>query len=141
MNSPDFDLASLDTHTRAQTGVAMPVVHPRDRLPVTLSDGTPFTITLCGRSSDVFRRATINVESAQAERAAHGRVSTPEESERDNVEILTACTRGWTTFPMDGQPFEFSVENARKLWGDRRFLWMREQAMRFVRDDANFLAS
>lgn len=139
-----FSLASLDTYTRAQTGVAMPVVHPRERTPIVLAEGELFTVTLCGRSSDAFRQATRLVESTQADRAARGAISTPEEAERDNVEILTACTRGWTPFPLedgDQAPFEYSIENARRLWSDRRFQWLREQAMRFVRDDANFLAS
>ena len=135
----NFDLASLDTLTRAQMGVAMPVLHVRDRTPLMLSDNTPFTITLCGRSSDVFRTITRQVEAAQADRAARGAIATPEEMERDNTEVLTACTRGWTPFLWDGQVVEYSIENARRLWSDRRFQWLREQATRFVRDDANFL--
>ena len=136
----NFDLASLDTLTRAQSGVPMSVIHPRDRVAVKLDETTTWTITLCGRSSDAYRAAMRVVEAAQAERAARGVVPTPEDMERENTEILTACTRGWTPFLVDGIVWEYSVDKARALWSDRRFQWLREQGTRFVRDDANFLA-
>ena len=133
-----FNINDLDIFTRAQQGVEMPVLHPATRT-VVVSGGKQWTITLCGRASDAHRQALRVIEMQRAERAARGEAITPEQAERDNTEMLVACTKGWTPFALDGEVFEFSLANARRLWADRRFGWLREQAVRFINDDANFL--
>ena len=138
---PGFDIAVLDTLTRSQEGVPMPVLHPATRQVIMLEDGRPWTITLCGRSSDAHRSVMREIEAGRADRLARGQQPTPEDIERDNNRVLVACTKGWTTVLRDAVPFEYSHDNARTLWSDRRFAWLRDQAIRFIQDDANFLAS
>lgn len=138
-----FDIASLDTLARSQAGVPMPVLHPRTRAPI-LQDsgpdsGKPHTITLCGRNSDAHREMNRIVEDRRSDMAARGIAMTREDIERDDVDVLTACTKAWTLEVLDGQPFPFNEANARKLWGDRRFVVVRDQAIRHIREDANFL--
>lgn len=141
MDNKPFDLASLDTHTLSEAGVPMKMIHPRNRAPVVRSDGALVTITLLGRASDTYRAARRRIEERQAEQAARGIVPTREEQERDDIETLVSCTKDWTIEQMDGQPFPFSEANARLLWSDKRFPWLRNQAIAHMQDDGNFLAS
>lgn len=134
-----FDLNSLDTLTRSQTGTDMPVTHPRTRAPILQDNGQPHTITLRGRNSDAYRDMQRSLQERRADMAARGIAPSREELERDDVDLLVACTVGWTDMTMDGQPFPYSPENARRLWSDRRFVFLRDAAITHIREDANFL--
>lgn len=103
-------------------------------------DGDPVTITLCGRLSLAFKDAERRMAELRAERQLMGRgKATQEDIDRENVEMLVASTRGWNFTRLDGQDFNYSPENARKFWADRRFAGIKEQAIRFVNTDANFM--
>lgn len=134
-----FDISTLDTLTLSEEGVEMPVIHPRTKEPVLGSDGRQITITMLGRMSADAQAAFRRVRDRQNERVQQGRRTTPEDVERDQVDILVACTRAWTFSEMDGTPFPFTQANADRLWRDPRFRWLREQAFVYVNDDGNFI--
>jgi hypothetical protein len=134
-----FDLASLDTRTRSEAGVPLTLVHPKTRGPVTRADGSVVTVTLLGRCSDTHRDKSRELAERTAEMASRGIRQSRDEREADDAELLVACTKGWTIDKMDGQDFPYSPENARRLWTDTRFLWLRDQAVNHVLTDGNFL--
>jgi hypothetical protein len=134
-----FDIASLDTRSRSEEGVPMTLVHPKTRGPVPRADGSTVNITLLGRCSDTYREKQRELAEKAAEKASRGIRRSREEIEQDDIELLVACTRDWSIDSMDGQPFPFSKDNARRLWGDTRFLWLRDQAVAHVQTDGNFL--
>lgn len=136
-----FDISSLETLTRSEAGVDMTLYHPASGNPIVNAEGKPVTITLCGRNSDAFRKASRLVVERQIERNARGVKATDIEAREDEAEILIACTRAWTFDQMDGQPFPASPENIRRFWMDKRFPWIFEAAQRFVMSDGNFLGT
>jgi hypothetical protein len=136
-----FDFADLDTLTLSERGVDMPLVNLRTRAALIDDDGTPLTITLAGRQSDTFRSSLKSLLSRRAEAAARNPGTTDTDTkEIDDIEILIACTLGWTFKIFDKQPFPCTPLNIRKLWNDPRFRPQRAQAMDFLLTDANFLA-
>lgn len=134
-----FDLAKLDTLTASEAGVAMQVIHPKTKEPVKGADGEVITITLLGRASDAAQAAVRRARDRANERLQQGRRSTPEDAERDMIDLLVSCTKAWTFDSLDGQPFPCTPGNAELLWRDPRFRWLREQALIFIQDDGNFL--
>lgn len=128
-----MDFANLDTADLANEGAVMPV-HGPDGQPVTQDDGAPVTMTLLGDDSDLltkFDRITTN---------AHLRGSqaiTAELAETKQINRMARACVGWNGVILDGNPLEFSEENARLLF--KRFRWLRQQAAMFISDRANFL--
>lgn len=137
-----FDLSSLDTYTEAAKGVPMPLIDLRNGNPIyNPDDGSAVTITLLGRNSEEYRAVMRSVQKRRVERQQRGVQPSEDDIRADDFEVIVACTKGWTIRMLDGQPFPFSVENARRLWSDRRFQWLFERASMFIADDANFLAT
>ena len=134
-----FDLASLDTRTRSEQGVAMEIIHPKTRAPVLREDGRPVTITLLGANSDIFSDVARRMRDRNSDRVNKGVRVSPDDMRNDEFEYLVACTVDWTIEEMDGKPFPFSRENARKLWADRRFNWLFREALNFISVEGNFL--
>jgi hypothetical protein len=135
-----FDLIKLDAKTLSMTGKPMKIFHPRSAQPIVDDAGQEVTITLKGKYSDEYKAAMRVVSDRARDRAARGVQITPEENKREEVDILTAVTVGWTFDQLGGVPFPFTPENARVLWSDERFAWVFEQATRFAANDGNFLA-
>jgi hypothetical protein len=135
-----FDLATLDTLAKSQIGADMEIIHPANRAPVKGDNGQPLTITLLGRSSDVFQAMSRRIMQERVAKSGRGINLTQDDIERENVELLTACTVRWTEFSIDGTPFPWTPDNARRLWSDPRWRWLSEAAFKFIHDDGNFLA-
>ena len=55
------------------------------------------------------------------------------------VDLLVASTLSWDGFGRDGSPLPFSSENVR--WIYENCEWVRDQALAFMNDSANFLQS
>lgn len=137
-----FDLNSLDTASKATEGAVMKLSSPKNGSVLEDDKGLPYTITLRGRHSiqaiEVDRRYN-DARSANATRLRGMPEITQEDVEEQNVSQLIACTVGWYLPPVDGEVLEFSTANARKLWTDARFRWLREQAFTFIQRDSNFV--
>jgi hypothetical protein len=134
-----LDLTTLDTSATSEAGVVMEVRHPTTDAVLKQPNGQPVTVTLAGEDSERYRRAWRESTDRKLKMQQRGRqVSISAESvEADAVEILVACTIGWSGIGMDGAPLEFSPDNARKIYA--RLRWLREQADSFISDRANFL--
>lgn len=134
-----FDAARLDTLTMSQVGTPMPVVSPRTGIAYLRDDGSPVTITLLGRASDVYRTQQRQLQERRADRNVRGIIATPDELAAEDAQVLAACTVTWTMDELDGRPFPFSADNARLFWSDPRFIAQRDRGIRYIVDDGNFM--
>lgn len=62
----------------------------------------------------------------------------PEVIEKTVLDILIACIDNWQNIELDGEPLEFSKQNAEKLLSDPAFGWVRNQIQEFVDTESNF---
>jgi hypothetical protein len=147
------DLASFDILPLSEKGVAMPLRHPFTGVALRDEDSeekTPWTVTLLGRHSTAFAAAikTINEVRATDQKtfaAQYPGMPIPpvpqERIDRENTDLLCACTREWTITVLDGKPFHCSPENMRTFWIGKRWPFFRQQGLDFMLGDANFLPS
>jgi hypothetical protein len=71
-----------------------------------------------------------------------GRATLPEDPDdiKDlQVDRLTACTLGWEGMMLDGKDYPFSPQNARQLYDDVKFAWLRDQVDAALRAVENFI--
>lgn len=134
-----FDLASIGM-TKADEGSTMVIAHPVTRQPIMMANGQPMSITLTGRFSETNRRTLRRIQVERVELLADRQTVTEEHITKENIEQLCACTMGWNIDELDGAPFPCSPANIRKLWTDKRFLWLHERALAFIGEDRNFLS-
>lgn len=134
-----MDFSKLDTAEIANEGAVMHV-HGPDGRPVYQEDAEgkpteePVTISLLGDDSDVlvkFDRASVNAN------LRGGQTITAEIAEAKSVNRLARATVGWSGVDLDGESLPFTEENAKKLY--KRFRWLRQQAIQFISDRANFM--
>lgn len=136
-----MDLLEFDVLTPAEEGRPMTFLHPATLKPIlSKEDGQPITVTLRGLRCDLARELLKQ----QNDAIAHMRERQVRETERQaiarSVELLAQMTVGWSSnFTIGGERMEFSLENARKLWGDDRFAAFREQALIFIDRDSSFI--
>ena len=62
----------------------------------------------------------------------------PDELLEDNVSFVLERLLGWSDIKMNGEPYPFSHENARKLLMDRRKGALLQQAIEFILDENSF---
>lgn len=134
-----FDFATLDSGTRSAAGVPMTILHPATGAPVLDSDGQPVTITLLGSNSDVFRDTNAMIRERRLARQARKIATTAEDIRQDEIDLLTALTKGWSFDTLDGQPLPYSSDNARRLWKDSRWEWVFDLAIVFAQTAGNFM--
>jgi hypothetical protein len=136
----ETDLASLGT-VQADTGVAMPIIHPGSRQPMKNKDGSPMSIKLLSRWSDPFQECLRAIQLNRARFAERGETMGQDDLFDEDTATLLACTTEWTIKQLDGKEFPCSPQNIKRLWLDKRFRWLRERALNFILRDANFLAA
>lgn len=134
-----FDVAKLDAATGADKGSLLTVTHPGTKQPALDDDGKPITLRLFGGYS----RQAEEARSVNAEKRADlmlAGIKVPREVQEGwNADFLAACTGDWSFDQLDGQPFPYSPDNAKRLWRDRRFGALAEQALTFIAQPANFM--
>lgn len=132
-----IDLAAL---AAIEDGVPMELRHPQTGAVLLTADGAPITITLLGRDSESYREVERAQQNRRLKDAARGRRNqmTSEQLEAEHVELLVACTVGWSGLVLDAKTLEFSASAARRLYDDGRFGWIREQVETFIGDRGNF---
>jgi hypothetical protein len=117
----------------------MPVVHPGTGHVFYNEDKSPVTITLLGRSSEAFRDVLRQIQVNRADMANRRQTITDDDIYKEDTDTLLACTVNWTIKVLRGEAFPCNPQNARKLWTDMEFRWLRERALQFIIQDANFL--
>lgn len=133
-----FDFNIIDCATAADEGRDMEVKKPNGEV-LRLEDGSPVTIKVHGRLSTRARNAERKLVEMRLEAAQAGKKRNQDDAERENLELTLSMVSGWNIPTLDGQPFPYSEENARKLLTDRRFTIVREQITAFINSDANFM--
>lgn len=132
-----FDLDLIDTKTRSEAGVAMPV-KALDGTPLVNSKGEPVELIVKGPdSADYIRLVRAQIK----KRMARSGVPTEEqtaEDEADLVELLVSVTLGWNGVLEKGKKdaLAFSADACRKLY--QGFPVIRDQVDAFISSRANF---
>lgn len=136
-----MDILSLDVLTPAEEGRPMTVRHPATAAVVLGSDGKPVTITLRGIRSAIARETLRRFNDEAAAQEAAGRKPSLDDARERNIQYLTALTVTWSdNWQYNGESFPFTAGNAKTFWSDDRMISIREQALRFVSEDGNFIA-
>lgn len=117
-------------------GAVLEVLHPTTGLPLVMDGETPVTITLVGKDSEQFR-AAVRERTNKNLKAMEKASPTAEMVEQANIDLLAACTLGWSGIQVKDQPWPFTPDNARYLY--TRLVWLRDQVDGFIADRANFL--
>jgi len=123
-----FDLSTLDTGPLSEEGRPLEVMDPETGEPLGI------TIILRGAESDTYKRA-FRAQVNKRMNARQGK-TTIEQLEAEAIDLLAACTVGWTGIDLDGQEFPFSRSNAVTLYG--RFGWLKKLVDSFVSNEANY---
>lgn len=98
---------------------------------------TGIKIQVYSPDSEKYRKASMKVRNNTLKFVRKNNGTTAERIEADGIEILANVTVGWSGIENNGQPWQYSVENARKLYTD--FPFIREQVDEFVGDRKNFI--
>jgi hypothetical protein len=139
-----FDLAQIDTKTLAETGVEMPV-KSLDGKPLIARNGDPVVISVLGSDSTKYRTLTRAQLRKRMEAMAAGKQGAlteaeMDETERDVIDVLVACTVGWKgVLTTEGEPIPFTEDNVRKLYS--AYPVIREQVDEFISKRANFISA
>lgn len=135
-----LDLSTLDTLKAAEDGMTLEVRHPTTGAVLSNGDGRAVALILAGADSERSKRAERAATNRRLKMAGRRSATiTAEELEADALEVLAACTLGWSGFAVNGQELECTPANAKQLYG--QYPWLREQADAFRSDRANFLKS
>ena len=122
-----IDLASLDLGSFAEQGSALELEHPLEGTPIGVK------IYLIGAESKKFKEA-MN-EGLRRARKSKAEM-TVDQADLETSKTLAAVTTGWENVIWEGQPLEFSKENAIMLYRERS--WIREQVDSYVSNVKNF---
>ena len=126
----DFDLSKYELSDTA----TLIVQNPGGDGDLLGSDGQPVTITFFGPGSEEFVKAEHKADNAatmrmQSALRGKGIQNQSEQSENALVDKLVAITKSISqNFPV----------NARDLYGNRKLVYIRNQAVRFITDTGNF---
>lgn len=135
-----FNLASV-MPVRANDGVAMQIRHPTTFEVMHNADGSPVEIVMRGSTSRAFREGVRRINRLRAEQQlSTEQLEDPQFIYETDTILLVNCTASWNFDELaPDEPLPFSEENARKLWSDERFDYLRNQAQQFMLNNGNFL--
>lgn len=147
-------LAKRNTRNISNAGVPIELFDPADQTRM----GVRFF--MLGADSDEFKKFQRKVEAARLEKQKKIRgvyMASPEETEENNLDLLTLMTKGWEEDVTDaegkvvsvrseieleeGQLVAFSPEAARAIYKDPGYSFVREQIDAAIGDRRNFLPS
>jgi hypothetical protein len=138
METATLDLADFDTVDEAEMQVMV--------------NGQPsgWTWTFAGpghpqaaAQSNRVAREQLAKQRAQEQARVNGKKykapeQSPDELLEDNVAFVLERLLGWSAITMNGEPFPYSHDNARKLLMDRRKGALLQQAVEFILDENSF---
>jgi hypothetical protein len=134
-----MDLSKFSTKKKSNEGAFLHLKSPVDGKP--LFDGeVAVGLYLLGSDSDKVQAAIhkrIN-ESVESKPKQDADVGPSERSDAAKNELLADCTQGWEGLSLDGDN-EFSREKILSVYSNSGWLWLRNQALNFVDDRANFI--
>jgi hypothetical protein len=131
-----FDLDVLETKTRSQEGVDMPVCG-FDGKPLKNKKKEPITLKLLGPDSDAYRDGMRANVKKRMEAASGGKEISAEETDNDALNTLMDLTVGWSGFlDKEGNPIQFSGKALLELY--KNYPAIRDQADTFISKRSNF---
>jgi hypothetical protein len=135
-----MDLSKFDSLSSSESLLA---VEDPEGNPLTWespSGEAPVTIALVCCDSPEYVRVHKQQVTDIAERATSrkSKIVTGDTAEKDKLDLLVACTKGWQGFTLNGAPFPYNAANARTLYTRYRFI--RDQVDEFIHQRGNFLA-
>lgn len=145
-NDKAIDIADFDTGIASDKGFDLELTHPTNT-----NRKLGVFITVLGKHSAVFREHLRdqtnerNMREAAAERKGTTLPPiTAEEYERQGIESLIVCTKGWftgdktnATFPYRGEALAFTVANLKRVYEEQ--IWVRGQVDAAFGDLENFI--
>lgn len=136
-----MDLLQYDTKKASEEGADLILKAPDTRAPLKDAKGNPIVIRCLGKHSDAYLKTQNRLSNRRIKEArGRGPQSTVEEMEQETIELLASAVVGWTdNLEIGGGPFPYDPENARKLLGNEKLRWIREQCDEFIGDISNFL--
>jgi len=126
-----INLDALDTERGGEQGFDLELVGP---------DGAPLpgSLKIRGYDSTTYQQKLDEQQRRRLRHLATQKIPTVEEMDAETLEAASVLIIGWTCpFELNGQPFEYSPDNAQTLL--RRFRWLRQQVDRAAGNRANFL--
>lgn len=136
MAKKTVDLAALDTVKGANEGFDVDIYNPAT------NEDLGIKIRVLGKDSDEFQKVSRAQSKKRMAKISKGgfrnQSSIPvEEIEQDGIELLAACTRGWSGVVIEGKEIPYNQPAAVDLY--TRFPWIREQVDTAIGDRANFI--
>jgi hypothetical protein len=135
-----FDLNTL----ALKDTLVLELLHPVTDEPLTVkaADGSesPVTVTLWGTSSKQYRTAINAMQNRAMKRDQTKKKATPEELRKEGIELLTACSQTSANLALDGTPVT-DEDTFRKLYGDARFTWLKDQVDTALANVSNFITA
>lgn len=117
---------------------AVVTIYQKSGEPYVGLDGNPSTITVVGSESKRYRDAKHAQYRRMQKRVRSGRSeATPEELERDNVDLTAAAVIAFSGWEDDGKPLAFTPENVKLLLSFEHIL---EQVQAGIHRHASFFA-
>lgn len=116
----NLDLSSI---AESQTG-DVSIVHPVTKVPLGI------TIAVAGPEHPKRKAMKFSQQRklrARIQKAGKLTFDDPENEAEEQTDYLVGCTLGWNEIVVDGKALAYSAENARTLYTDSRFAWLREQ--------------
>ena len=146
----DFSNKEFDVKAAAERGAWLQLVHPVTGKELGDEDEKgnlirPCRIQLQGADSMAYEQSvakTVAMRQRETPPTRRGRVNprqimdTADRNRGFQVDELVSITLNWENIEVDGEPFPFNHENAVRLYTDHP--WIREQAIEFFTDRANF---
>lgn len=116
----------------------MTIVHPVTQQPLRDAEGGEAWIALYANDSEVARRHNRSV--AQRRTGHRARITGQDDLDAELAAKLAAQTADWRLLTLDGEPLVVActTANARALFAAAPMCWLRDQALVFVDDRANF---
>jgi len=141
-----FNLAQLDTFSKAVAGVDVPIKHPTTNEPIG-EKGSELTVKILGPASRQYRTAQNNIMKALlSKRKVKDDATAIVEDNYDNqnLEVVTACIAGWDNLYFDPEGgedtdtvLEFNPNNVELVLV--HCPWIRRQLEAHIVDESLFM--
>lgn len=130
-----MDLTKFDVKRAADKGAFLHLKNPFTDEPMFCEDGkTPFGLTVLGRDAKVLQ----DIVSACRKLLADGEIDETELG----IRTTAAAIIGWSDeMEIEGEPFPYNAENARRLIEDERTDWIAEQLIPFYVRRRNYASN
>ena len=139
----DLTHSGFDLQAAAEKGAWLQLLHPVSGEELGVDAGKPTRILIKGADSMSYEEAAARTVAMRSKTTnpkrkvtTKGLLDASNKLAKAQSEELAAVTMGWEGIEWDGEVFEFSQENAEKLYNEYR--WIRDQVMEFFGDRTNY---